>query len=50
MFPGTKDEKRKRVFSERECLRCGIKERRLFSENLDGTQAAAGWEIVEDNR
>jgi hypothetical protein len=46
MIPGTKAEKRKHVLSERECLRCGVKMKRVFSENLDGTQAATGWEIV----
>lgn len=49
-IPGTKVEKRKHVLSERECLRCGIKEKRKFSENLDGTQAAAGWERVAQKR
>jgi hypothetical protein len=35
------------VFSERECLRCGIKEKRLFSENIDGTLAATGWKRIK---
>jgi len=47
---GIKKEIRKYVFSERECLRCGIKEKRKFSENLDGTLAAAGWERIEENK
>lgn len=34
------------VFSERECLRCGIKERRLFSEDAEGNKAPAGWERI----
>jgi len=46
LIPGTKKEIHKDVFCERECLRCGIKERRLFSENIDGTQSAAGWERI----
>lgn len=41
---GTKKEIRKYVFSERKCLWCGIKEKRLFFENVDGTLSAAGWE------
>jgi hypothetical protein len=45
-IPGTKVERQKHVFSERECLRCGVKMKRTFSENLDGTQAATGWEIT----
>lgn len=44
---GTKVEKRKHVNSERECLWCGLKEKRTFSENLDGTMAPTGWEIVK---
>jgi hypothetical protein len=46
LIPGTKKDIRKHVFTERECLRCGIKERRLFDENIDGTKAAAGWERI----
>jgi len=49
-FLGTEEEKCKYVFSERECLRCGIKEKRRFSENLDGTLAAAGWERIEESK
>jgi len=49
-LPGTKQERRKHVFSERECLRCGIKEKRKFSENIDGTLAAIGWEIIEESK
>jgi hypothetical protein len=48
--PGIKREVWKYVFSERECLRCGIKEKRRFSENLDGTLAAAGWKRIEKNK
>jgi len=50
LLPGTKQERRKHVFSERECLWCGIKEKRKFSENVDGTLAAAGWEIIEESK
>ncbi|MCK4478168.1 hypothetical protein KAU88_06545 [Candidatus Bathyarchaeota archaeon] len=50
LLPGTKQGRRKHVFSERGCLRCGIKEKRKFSENVDGTLAAAGWEIVEESK
>lgn len=49
LFPGTKEENVKYVFCERECLWCGIKEKRMFSENLDGTLAAAGWERIEES-
>ena len=34
-IPGTKKEMRKMVYCKRECLRCGIKEKRKFSENID---------------
>jgi hypothetical protein len=46
LLPGTKVNKRKHVFSERECLRCGRKERRQFSENIDGSYVISGIEIV----
>jgi hypothetical protein len=36
------------VHSERMCLRCGIKERRRFAENRDGSQAAIGWERINN--
>ena len=46
---GTKVTKMKRVYCDRECLRCGIRETRKFVENIDGTIAAAGWkQIVKD--
>ena len=32
---GTRKEMRKMVYCKRECLRCGIKEKRKFSENID---------------
>jgi hypothetical protein len=48
-LPGTKVTKGKHVLSERECLRCGIKERRKFFENLDGTCAVVGWEKINEN-
>ena len=47
-IPGTKKEMRKMVYCKRECLRCGIKEKRKFFENIDGTLAAAGWERIEE--
>jgi hypothetical protein len=46
-IPGVKTERRKNVLSLRECPRCGVKQKRIFSENIDGTMAAVGWEIVE---
>jgi hypothetical protein len=49
LIPFTKKDIRKHVFCERECLRCGIKERRLFGENIDGTKSAAGWERINGN-
>jgi hypothetical protein len=48
-FIGTK-KKQKMVFVERECLRCGIKQKRKFSENIDGTLAPAGWDIIQDRK
>jgi hypothetical protein len=50
LIPLTKKDICKHVFCERECLRCGIKERRLFSENIDGTKSAAGWERIGSNQ
>jgi len=40
--------KEKMVYCKRERLLCGIKEKRKFSENIDGTLAAAGWERIEE--
>lgn len=48
--PGTKKEIQREVFCERECLRCGIKERRKFSENIDGTKAADGWIRIAESK
>lgn len=47
LIPFTKKEMKKLVYCKRECLRCGIKEKRKFLENIDGTLAAAGWERIE---
>jgi hypothetical protein len=30
------------------CSRCGIKEKRIFAENIDGSKAAIGWERIYD--
>lgn len=49
-IPGTNKKMQKIVFCERECLRCGIKERRKFLENIDGTLAANGWERIEEKQ
>jgi len=46
LLPLTKKDMQKYVFCERECLRCGIREKRKFLENIDGTLGAAGWEKV----
>jgi hypothetical protein len=48
-IPGTTKTMKKIVFCERKCLRCGIRERRKFSKNVDGTLAAAGWERIKEN-
>ena len=48
-LPGTKVNKRKYVFCERECLICGMKQRRKFSENIDDTLAIIGWENIEES-
>jgi hypothetical protein len=42
IIPGIKGEERKHVYCERECLRCGIKERRKLTDNIDGTLAPIG--------
>ncbi len=46
-IPGIKTTRHTEVFTERECLRCGVRERRKFFDNIDGTKAAAGWERIE---
>ncbi|MGA2308719.1 MAG: hypothetical protein ABSG57_04105 [Candidatus Bathyarchaeia archaeon] len=46
--PSTTEKIEKFVHSERMCLRCGIKERRRFAENRDGSQAAIGWERINN--
>jgi hypothetical protein len=46
-IPFVKTQRYKHVLSQRECSRCGVKQKRIFSENADGTMAAAGWEIVK---
>lgn len=48
IYSRNKERMRKMVYCKRECLRCGIKEKRKFSENIDGTLAAAGWERIEE--
>jgi hypothetical protein len=35
--------KSKVVFEKRRCLRCGVKLKRIFSTNPDGTLASVGW-------
>jgi hypothetical protein len=44
--PGTTQKIQKYVHPERVCQRCGLKERRIFAENRDGTKAAVGWERI----
>jgi hypothetical protein len=46
--PATTHKMQKLVHSERMCSRCGVKERRKFAENADGTKAAVGWEKIKD--
>jgi hypothetical protein len=48
ILPGLKENKSKQVFTERMCLRCGIKQKRKFFDNIDGTHSAAGWETIEE--
>ncbi len=50
LIPGTKKEIRKHVLCERECLRCGIKEKRKFIESIEGTQSAGGWERITEGK
>jgi len=42
--PGTTQKIQKHAYSERMCSRCGIKERRKFRDNVDGTKASVGWD------
>jgi hypothetical protein len=35
--------KSKVVFDKRRCLRCGVKLKRIFSTNPDGTLSSVGW-------
>ena len=44
--PATTEKIEKLVHSERMCLRCGIKEKRIYAENRDGSQAAIGWDRI----
>jgi hypothetical protein len=37
--------KSKAVYSKRQCLRCGMKLKRKFWENSDGTISCSGWEL-----
>jgi hypothetical protein len=46
--PSTTTKMQKFVDSERMCSRCGIKEKRIFAENIDGSKAAIGWERIYD--
>lgn len=39
------DVKSKVVHSKRQCLRCGMKLKRKFLINPDGTVSVAGWEL-----
>ena len=47
LFPGTKVRKKKYVFAKRECLRCGIREERKFSETIDGEIEITGCERIQ---
>jgi hypothetical protein len=46
--PSTTEKIEKYVHSERMCLRCGMKEKRIYAGNRDGSQAAVGWEIIDN--
>jgi hypothetical protein len=48
--PSTTTKIEKYVQSERMCLRCGIKEKRIYAGNPDGSQAAIGWEIIDNQK
>ena len=43
------DQGSREVFTERECLRCGIAMKRKLFENPDGTVSCAGWEQLPDH-
>ncbi|MCW3980871.1 MAG: hypothetical protein NWF11_05295 [Candidatus Bathyarchaeota archaeon] len=48
---GLKATRMKRVYCDRECVRCNIRETRKFYENIDGTLAPAGWKrVTEDDK
>jgi len=40
------DQDSRNVFTERECLRCGIAMKRRIVTNFDGTLSCVGWEQV----
>jgi hypothetical protein len=48
--PSTTTKMQKYVYSERMCVRCGIKEKRKFGENMDGSLAAIGWERIVNEK
>jgi hypothetical protein len=50
IIPGLKKDMSKQVFTERVCLRCGVRQKRKFFENIDGTRSAAGWETIEETK
>jgi hypothetical protein len=46
---GLKATRMKRVYCDRECVRCSVKETRKFYENINGTLAPAGWQRVPED-
>jgi len=38
----------KQVFTNRECLRCGIRMKRRLVRNSDGTLSSFGWEPISE--
>jgi hypothetical protein len=48
--PGTRQKIQKLRHTERECSRCGTKQKRIYIENLDGTKAPGGWEAIEQKK
>ena len=46
--PGTKEKIQKLVHAQRKCTRCGIMEKTIFADNIDGTKSAVGRERISD--
>jgi hypothetical protein len=45
--PGTLKKMQRYVYAERECTRCGTREKRKLIQNADATWSAIGWQRIE---